>query len=225
MTTSLKASDVALRNSVLQELEWTPSVDAANIGVAVSDGAVTLSGEVGTYPEKAQARKAALRVRGVTAIADEITVRANWAPNDTDIARLAGESLEHAVDVPDGAVKATVHDQVVELTGVVSWEYQRRAAYRAVAFIKGVVAVNNHIRIGAPFHQLTAVEAIKAALARNIHVRPDRIHVSATPKATVHLTGTTSSWFEREQAEKAAWSAAGVLDVDNQLRVEIDETD
>ena len=129
MTQTLHKSDVELKSDVVDELEWTPNVDAAHIRVAANDGVITLSGEVGTYPEKRAAEQAALRVRGVTAVADEITVRNTWTElADTDIAREVGEALTRSVAVPADAVKAVVHNHVVTLSGMVTWNFQREVA-------------------------------------------------------------------------------------------------
>ncbi|SDP38498.1 Osmotically-inducible protein OsmY, contains BON domain [Nakamurella panacisegetis] len=213
-------TDADLKSAVLQELEWTPSVDAVNIGVSVTDGAVTLSGEVDSYPDKEQAERAALRVRGVLAVADEIVVRSLVPTNDTDVARHAAEAIEHAVDVPDHTVKVTVRHGVVTLTGAVAWQYQRDAARRAVAYLKGVRGVVNDIKIHRGGMAADAKAAIVAALHRNAQVEAQNITVTATPDGTVRLSGSAHSWFERQQAEHAAWSAPGVTDVENELRVQ-----
>jgi osmotically-inducible protein OsmY len=139
MTRAQRRPDAELKAAVVDELQWTPGVDSTYIGVSVTDGAVTLSGEVESYPEKSLAEKAVQRVRGVTAIAEEITVRDTWGAADTDIAREAGEALQRSVDVPD-TVRATVHGRVVTLSGVVEWQYQRAAAARAVRHLKGNAA-------------------------------------------------------------------------------------
>lgn len=209
-----------MRDAVAAELAWTPNVNATNIGVAVIDGVVTLSGEVLSYPEREQAERAALRVRGVPAIADEIEVHLPGnAPSDSDIARQAAEMLDRAVDVPEGAVQAAVHHQIVTLSGDVSWQYQRAAAHRAVAYLKGVTAVVNNIRITPQPSVADTKSAITAALIRNARVEARNIDVATRPDGTVTLTGTTNSWHERRQAEHAAWSAPGVTAVENLLRV------
>lgn len=147
MTSSQDQSDHDLKAAVVSELRWMPSVNSTNVGVAVRDGAVTLSGEVGSYPEKLLAGKAALRVHGVTAIAQEITVRSPvGAANDIDIARGARAALQLAVDVPD-SVKASVSDHGVTLSGVVTWQYEREAADRAVRYLRGVTNVRSTISI------------------------------------------------------------------------------
>jgi osmotically-inducible protein OsmY len=124
MTETLHRTDAELKTAVDDELGWTPNVVATHVGVGVNHGAVTLSGEVGSCPERHDAVKAAQRVRGVTAVADEMTVQTVWAnTSDTDISREAADSLDRAVDVPDGSVKAEVADHVVTLTGNVAWHF------------------------------------------------------------------------------------------------------
>ena len=220
MTKQLQ-SDQELRRAISEELSWTPSIDSDQLTVAVTDGAVMLAGQVTSYPQKQQAVKAALRVRGVTAIADEIVVSHPWgALSDTDIARDAGEALDNTVTLPPGAVKATVHDHAITLTGEVGWEYQRAAAQRAVSPLRGVCAVHNKITI----HPAAAVEAAHAksgiisALVRGAHVDAQRIDVEVSGSEVI-LTGVVSSWAERRQAAHAAWSTPGVTGVDNRLTV------
>lgn len=214
-------TDRSLTSAVTAELAWTPSVAADQVGVvALTNGAVTLSGNVQTYPQKEAAVNAALRVRGVTAVADEIVVQQPaHAPTDTHIAREAGIALQRTVSVPSGCVKATVHDHVITLSGTVDWHYQREAAQRAVATLSGVSGVRNTITLKHPVVSPTEAKAtITAALVR--HAQLDAQHIQASVDGTeVILTGTVSSWAERRQAEDAAWRAPGVTHVNNQLRV------
>ncbi len=219
MTIPEYQTDAELKEAVLRELESASGVATVNIGVAVTDRALTLSGEVKTYPEKVEALRATLRVVGVTAVADEITVRAFATPNDTDIARYAAQSLQRAVDVPVGSVRATVRDQIVRLTGNVAWEFERHAAYRAVALIRGVAGVDNGIEVHHGSIVTDVKSAIISALERNAHIEAANIKVDATADGTVLLTGWAHSWYQREQAGKAAW-AVGVADVDNRVRVQ-----
>jgi len=221
MTTIERRSkeDQVLQRAVGTELNWTPSVNAEKIGVAVIDGVVTLSGEVDAYPEKGLAEKAALRIPGVRAIANEIEVHRDWgAPSDTDIARQASQMLELAVDVPD-TVQASVHQHIITLTGTVEWQYQREAAHRSVAYLPGVTAVVNMIILMPHVSVADTKSAITAALIRNARVEAKRIIVSAEPDGTVELTGTVNSLHELRQAEHAAWAAPGVIAVNNRLSV------
>jgi osmotically-inducible protein OsmY len=132
------ATDHDLKDAVERELEWTSDVDDDRIGVAVNDGAITLSGQVASYPEKAAAINAALRVRGVKAIADEVVVRHRFGPRaDADIARAAAEAIDGTVVIPPESVAAAVRHHEITLTGTVAWQHQRVAAKRAVAAIHG----------------------------------------------------------------------------------------
>jgi osmotically-inducible protein OsmY len=219
MTQTLRRPDAELKAAVIDELGWMPSVDSTHVGVAVDDGAVTLSGEVSSYPEKLLAGRAAQRVRGVTAIAQEITVRTSWGANDSDIARMAGDALEQATDVPE-SVKASVHDQAVTLTGEVKWNFQRDAAQRAVRHTKGVVSVLNQVTIRPVAIAPDVKAAITAALLRNARVESTKIVVTTDSGGKVILKGTVRSWAERRQAEQACWGAPGVMNVENQLRIE-----
>ena len=220
MTQTSRRPDAELKGAVVEELRATPSVNSTHIGVAVTDGAVTLSGEVETYPEKTLAEKAAQRVRGVTAIAEEITVRDTWGAADTDIAREAGEALQRAVDVPD-TVKAAVHGHVVTLSGVVAWQYQRAGAARAVRYLKGVLDVLDTVTIRPTAAVADIKAAIGAALVRNARIENQHIAVTTGTAGAVTLEGTVHSWAERRQAEQAAWSAPGVTEVTNHLRIDL----
>jgi len=207
--TQTRKSDADLKTAVVAELGWTPSVDSTHVGVAVNDGAVTLSGEVGSYPEKLLAATAAQRVRGVTAIAQEITVRTTWGrANDTDIAREAGEALERAIDVPD-SVKATVNGTVVTLSGAVDWRYQRGAAERAVRYPKGVTDVTNLVTIRAAAMAAGVEAAITGALVRSARTETKHIRVTVGPDGLATIAGAVRSWAERREAEHACWAAPG----------------
>jgi osmotically-inducible protein OsmY len=219
MTHPLHKSDAELKTDVVDEFEWTPSFDPAHIGVAVDDGVITLSGEVGTYPEKHAAVQAALRVRGVTAVADEITVRNTWAElADTDIAREVGDALTRSVALPKDAVKAVVHNHVVTLSGIVTWNFQRDVAERAVRYLKGVAAVHNRITVKPLPATGDIKKAINSALVRNAQLDSNGIEVTVGD-GVVTLTGEVQSWAERRQAEQASWSAPGVVDVKNLLQI------
>lgn len=215
-------TDAELKAAVTEELAWTAGVNDTNIGVAVDHGAVMLSGSVGSYPERRLAENAAVRVRGVTAVAEEITVRSGWnAVNDSDIARQAGEALDRAVDVPDGAVLATVHEHTVTLSGQVSWNHQRKAAERSVRYIKGVVDVYNAITIWTAASATNIHTAISAALVRSAKFTGNHIAVTTDTAGVVTLEGAVPSWAERREAEHIVWSAPGVTGIHNHLRVQM----
>jgi osmotically-inducible protein OsmY len=211
--------DGQLKSAVIEELKWMPSVNDLHIGVAVDHGAVTLSGEVDSYPEKHLAESAALRVRGVSAVAEELTVRSTWGTvSDADVAREASEALSRAIDVPSDTVTAVVHDHFVTLSGSTAWQYQREAAHRAVRYLKGVAGVVNGITIQPTVSTVGLKGAISAALVRSARLEAKDITVSAD-SGNVTLEGTVHSPYERRQASAAAWSAPGVTGVTNHLIV------
>ncbi|WNV84824.1 BON domain-containing protein [Umezawaea sp. Da 62-37] len=219
MTKTLHRPDSELKSAVVDELMWTPEVNSAHIGVSVNDGAVTLSGEVDSFPEKRLAGKVAERVHGVTAIAQEITVNNTWnAVTDTDIARGAGEAVERAVDVPD-TVKVSVHNRVVTLTGTVPWHFQHEAAERTVHHIKGVKEVVNNVLIRPTASPVDIRAGITAALVRNAQLDGRKIGVETDDAGVVTLEGTIGSWAERRQAKHSAWAAPGVTGVVDHLRI------
>ena len=219
MTETRDKTDHELKAAIDDELEWTPTVKADQIGVAVHNGAVTLSGQVETYPQKAAAVRAALRVRGVTALADEIIVETQWENDDADIARAAGKALQRSVVVPP-EVKATVHNHVVTLTGTVPWHYQREASRRIVTELPGVREVVNSVDLRSD-GSVSATEAtakITSALIRNAQLDAGHIKIGVHG-GVVTLSGTVSSWAERRQAEHTAYALRGVTDVDNRITI------
>lgn len=224
MTQTQHRADHELQSAVTDELAWTPTVDAEMIGVAVTDGAATLTGTVGTYPEKEEALRAATRVHGVTVTGDQIMVQHKGSiPRDDDLAREAAIVFDRrTVVIPRGSVQVEVTDHVLTLRGSVSWQYQREAARHAVAMLPGVSGVRNLIKV-KPSAEVTPAETqgrIAAALRR--HAPSDAQHVKVEVTGSqVTLTGTASSTTERRQAEQAAWFASGVTAVDNQVTLAV----
>jgi len=221
MTQTLHKTDHDLKAAIVEELAWTPSVNADRIGVSVSEGTVTLSGQVKTYPEKQHAIRAAMRVRGVTAVADELTVANDRMPrDDTDIAVEATEALARLRHIVPDSVQVQVHHHVVTLTGDVAWQYQREEARRAMIALRGVGGVVNQITLTPTVSVSPSIAKAKiaAALVRNAQVDAENIHVDAAG-SVITLTGTVSSWAERRQAEYSAWSSPGVSHVENRLVV------
>jgi osmotically-inducible protein OsmY len=211
--------DADLQAHVHEELAWSPDVDAAGIGVAVRAGAVTLSGEVSTYAERLAAKRAALRVRGVRTVVDDLTVhpRSGWPITETDIAKEVERALKAAANVPD-TVKAEVDQHNVTLVGEVEWNFQRHAAKRAVQYLRGVSTVSDQISLTPRPSSEDTQDRIEKALVRNAQLDARSIRVTVEGGLVI-LTGQVKSWAERSQAAKAAWSSPFVSGVDNQLVV------
>jgi osmotically-inducible protein OsmY len=214
-------TDIDVQTDVTDELRWEPMVDAANIGVSADRGAVTLSGHVASYAEKLAAEKAAKRVKGVTAVANELKVRLprHNVIDDADIALSVSQAMAATISLPRGAVQATVRDGWVTLEGTVTWDYQRGVAARIAHDARGVVGVINLINLQDTRLAHDIERDIRAALHRRADVDAHALHVSAR-NGRVTLTGTVTSWSEVTAARRAAASAPGVKQVDTNVRVQ-----
>ena len=211
-------SDTQLQQDVMAELTWEPSVHAAQIGVEVKDGVVTLAGQVNSYPEKWNAETAAQRVSGVKALVVNMEVRlpALMQRSDVDIARSVENTLEWMAPKGKDAVKVMVEHGQVVLTGEVEWQYQKTAAADAIRQLVGVTGVVNQIGLK---HQVSRVEVkqeIEAALTRQARADAKKIVVEVKG-SDVTLTGFVESWAERQSALHAAWSAPSVMNVTDRL--------
>ncbi|MEA2587080.1 MAG: hypothetical protein QOH66_7 [Actinomycetota bacterium] len=210
--------DEQLRRDVLAELEYDPSIDARKIGVAVEDGIVTLTGEVSTFAEKWNAERAVERVEGVRGIVNRMEVKIVGDYSDTDIAREAADALRWNLMVPPGKVIPKVENGYITLTGEVNYDFQRRAAEKAVRYIPGVKGVINLVTIKPKVEPKEIKEKIEDALKRMATVDAENVQVEVQGSEIV-LRGTVRSWAERHEAEKAAWSAPGVTSVKNYITV------
>lgn len=221
-TPTAARSDHDIQTAVQDELDWTPDVDAAGIGVAVEDGAVILTGEVDQNSERLAAKRAARRVRGVSTVVDALTVhpKASITITDTDVAREVRRALQWADNVPD-TVKAEVSDHNVILTGEVLWDFQRRAAQRTVQHLRGVHRVDNRITLFARVSASDAKERIRNALVRNAQLDANHIVVTVIGNRAT-LSGHVRSWAEKEQAGRAAWASPHITEVENNVRVQPD---
>lgn len=212
--------DTELQKKVIDELRWEPSVKDEEIAVAAKDGVVTLSGTVDTYPQRYAAVRAAERVRGVRAVADEIevTLPGMHARTDTEIAHTVSEALRWNVELPKDKVKAKVSGGWVTLEGTVDWQFERRAAERSVRYLTGVKGIINLILLKPRASSYDVSQRIKEALRRGAEEDAAKIEVSAHD-GKVTLKGAVRSWAERRDAEYAAWNALGVIDVDDRIAV------
>jgi osmotically-inducible protein OsmY len=212
--------DKALRENIIDELDFEPSINGANIGVAVEKGVVTLTGHVESYVEKIAAERAVERVRGVRAVAQEIEVRyaGHQRRADDEIAQRALDILNWSVQVPSDSIKVEVESGWITLKGTVEWQYQKRAAESAVRRLSGVRGVSNLIEIKPQLAASDVRQKIMNALKRNAEVEADNIRV-VVDNDKVILEGTVKARYERNLAERAAWSAPGVKDVEDRLSI------
>jgi osmotically-inducible protein OsmY len=217
ITTTITSADMSLRDAIMRQLEWEPGVDASMIGVTAQDGVATLSGYVETYAAKLAAERAARRVYGVKAIANELEVRLSHERIDPDIARDALDALKNHVDVPAG-IGVTVREGHITLTGSVEWMFQKLAAERAVKYMRGVRGVFNQISITPRISPKDVQKRITEALHRHADLDARRIQVEAEGGRVV-LTGNVRSWREKDDAVLAAWSAPGVTAVESRINV------
>jgi osmotically-inducible protein OsmY len=221
----MTTGDMQVRDAVLRQLEWDPEVDAGAVGVAAKAGTVTLTGYVDTYAAKLAAERAAKRVRGVRAVANDIVVRLKLSRTDTDVAADAAHALRLRSNVP-ASVQAVVHNGAITLTGRVDWLFQKRSAEDAVRHIKGVHQVFDHIEVAPKAVQRDVRHRIAEALHRAATLDARQIDVQVVGDKAI-LSGTVSNWTQRESAELAASDAPGITSVENRLTilVPLDDTD
>jgi osmotically-inducible protein OsmY len=215
----MKKTDLQLKSEIETELHWDPKVNAAQIGVAVDQGAVSLLGTVDTYAQRFAAEEAAKRVSGVRTLAQDLAVKLTGPHrrNDSEIAIAVENALEWDVYVPD-TIKAKVQRGMVTLEGQCGWNYEREAADRAVRFLTGVTQVINMIAITPTATVESVKEQVEAALQRQATADASSIKID-TSGGKVTLSGSASSWRSIEDAAKAAWAAPGVTEVVDHMRI------
>ncbi len=215
-------NDKVLRQEIIDELDYDPSVASAHIGVAVNQGVVTLSGHVPNYAQKRAAEQAARRVKGVRAIAEELKVDFGGAAphGDEDIARRALTVLDTDVLVPAGKVAVKVQQGWVTLSGDVDWNYERTAAEDDVRKLRGVLGLTNLITIKPRVDVQDVERRIGQALKRSAEIEAKAITVTAKD-GKVRLEGSVDSWSDRQALEHAVWSAPGVHAVEDHVHVRV----
>jgi VCBS repeat-containing protein len=214
-------TDQELQRDVIAELNWQPSLRNEEIGVAVKDGVTTLSGNVSGFARKLEAERAAESVHGVKAVAIDLNVKLpnSLMRSDTEIAHAALDALKWDAEVPDEKIQLRVEDGRIILEGETEWQYQRSGAERAVRYLSGVKSVSNLIAVKPKEVSAHDVNLkIHNAFKRSAEIDSSHITVEAT-ESKVTLKGKVRSWAERRDAERAAWAAPGVMQVDDMLAV------
>jgi osmotically-inducible protein OsmY len=212
--------DLDIKRDVEDELRWNPDIHATDIGVAVNNGVVTLSGFVRSYGQKTQAQRDATRVAGVRGVANDIEVRLPLVDErpDPEIARDAVNALRGDLPYSSENIKVIVKNGWVTLEGSVEWNYARERAESAVKRVRGLKGVTNSIQLKPSVPPYEIRRKVEDAFRRSAELDASRITVEANGSEIV-LRGTVKSWAERTEAERAAWAAPGVSKVDNRIAV------
>ena len=214
------SSDSDLKQAVLDELIWEPAVNPAHIGVTAHGGVITLTGHVGSYMHKVAAERAASRVKGVKAVAEEIEVKLPYdvKRSDEDIAAAAVDRLGWNSAIPDDAIKVKVQQGWVTLTGAVGWYFERETAETDIRALSGVIGVSNQVEIKPAVNAPNLKKDIENALHRSWYYDPDTITV-ATQGGKITLSGKVTTWNAQRLAGSTAWSAPGATSVENNILI------
>ncbi len=216
-------SNEKLQQDVQDALKWEPSLHAAEIGVIVKEGVVTLTGTVDSYTKKLQAEHATRNVAGVQAIVEKIEVKlsSSAVKTDEEIAASALSALRNNWSVPDRDIRVKVEKGWLYLEGDLQWNYQRDAAERSVEDLTGVKGIINNLTIKAHSHDKVEQKLVEDALQRHWSINADHIKVKVSG-TNVTLTGRVGSLYQKREAARIAWKTPGVYSVDNKLEVEYD---
>jgi osmotically-inducible protein OsmY len=213
-------NDLEIQQDVINQLKWQPFIRTSDIGVFVKNGVVTLTGQVDSYAQKIAAEKAAKKVFGVRAIAEDIQigVSPSYRKSDTEIAESVVNAIKWHSAVPEDRITVKVEDGVVILNGEVDWEYQRQSAYKAIAGLLGVKRVINNVSLKPKITASDVSSRISEALHRSATVDAEKITVEVVGNKAI-LHGRVRSYAEKEDAEDAAWCAPGISTVESHLEL------
>lgn len=209
-----------LQRDVQDAIKWEPLLNAAEIGVTVKDGIVTLTGVVDSYSKKLEAEEAANNVAGVKAVVEKIEIKFDGLSekSDNEIAIEVVHAFNLNRDVPIQKIKVKVEDGYVTLEGEVLWNFQKEAAKRSVKNLIGVKGITNYINITSEKNNLIEKVQIERALMRNWSINDQVLHVDVLDNV-VTLSGTVHSYFQKNEAERIAWNAPGVMIVRNEILI------
>lgn len=210
-----------LQKDVQNAIKWEPLLHAAEIGVTAKDGVVSLTGEVDSYIKKLEAESAAKKVIGVKALIEKIEVRIpnKWSKTDSEVVEKVLKAIKKTWFSTKGKVTVKVEDGWVTLEGELPWNYQRDEIKHAINYLPGVKGVTNSIKIKSESNDALEKSEIEEAIARNWSITDNDIHVKVSG-TTVTLSGTVTSWYQKEEAERIAWKTLGIWHVNNELKVD-----